>query len=669
MADNNEFFNENFDDIFGEFDDENENTDDSLSEEVLKESDENFQEGEENEPTDEALVIAETLNIDELEFDEDLNTNLDVEIEKEKKIKKIDFKKKINNIKSEVSKYKDIKNLTVSRFYNIIKVILALILILIFGVTSLERIILKSRVEKDIISIKQSEFISNLPSFIYIQEEIEVGGEVITLNKMLIDSNSTILYFDPGYSNLNIEEYILYIVDENNQYYGVKRAEAGVVNGEYVIPVKLLEEGIKQFTINIVGLYSDENIVLAFKLDDGIKVPPAKYANGEVKINYDSDVSLDLINAQFTPASSSLDFLLETDNLSTFEYIVGYGEKEEKVILYENGVRIRSNKAKEKIYNVDDRTTKILSINFNPVKSLSSIIELIINGIYKKYEVDEIFGTRELLLKEIQDYHTIKLDDYNVNLEGMKRYNDKIVLVAHAVDTKYYDNMYTPPEVVQSKNIYDPVIEPEEAEEIDMSDPYANRIPVFIDATLLVHIEGEEPFELKGDIKTLQKGSDILFEDERLKNTTSKDYDLRIDNILFEEEDLRVKLDLKDLKYSLDELTVKNLDFITNSLTSRLKYKSKEEVFSRISGFSDEVLNDESIMASYTPIDIITPAKYDVTIDSYVYRDDMFIAIATEQWTGLTETGFVHYQENHEIHVKITDDELQIVKDNIIQLY
>ncbi len=652
MAENNEFFNENFDEIFGE---ENKNND--LNDENLKEESENSKETIQDEVDENAV------DIDDLDFDEDL----DEKPEEKKERKKFDFKKKISGFKYELSKYRDIKNLTERRFYNITKIILVVFLLLIMGVTTLQRTTLKNRVEKDIIMIKQSEFVSNLPSYIYIKKVIDLDGEAITLEKMLIDSDTTIFYFDPGYSEIAMDEYVIYVVDENNKYYGAKNAEVEFFEGEYIIPIKQLEEGIEQFSLHIVSSRSEEDKTLSFKLEDGLKIPPAKYANGDISINYSEGVSLNLINAHFSPAYSSLDFLLETDDASSFRYVVGHGGTEEKVILYENGIRLRSIKSTEKIYNVEDEDANIISIDFNPVKNLNSVIEIVISEVYKKYEVNKIFDTRELLLREIQDYHTIKLGEHDINFEGMRRFDDRVVLVAHAVDTKYYDKIYEQPEIVQSKNIYDPIIEPMEPPQIDKSDPYADRVTIFVDATLTVQLEGEETFQIEGEIRTSKNGTDIVFADDRLKNTTSKNYELKINNILFREDDFQLRLNLDELSYELDEETKQNLDFITNSLKSRLKYKSKEKILSRVSGFSDEILDNWNVMKYYSPVDVVSPARYDVAIDSYVYRDGMFIAIVAEQWNAVTEEGFQYYNAIHEIHVKEVDGKLQIIKDNIIE--
>ncbi len=648
MSDSNEFFNENFDDIFNDSDDSTKDEGESSNFDAISE-------------------MGTEIDSEELKETETDSEENKKKLDLKGKLKIGNPKENLTKVKKELSSYKDIKNLTENKFYNIIKVILLILVIIIVSATTLQRVLLKKQVEKDIIYITQTDFVGNLPSYIYINEQLEIDDNEVILEKILVDTDTTILYFDTGYNEIDLNHYVVYILDENNKFYGVQSTEIDLNEDEYIIPLNGLEPGITEFTINITNMYTEESILLAFKSDKKLKVPPSKYVDGDLVIKYNNDANLNLINAQFSPAHSSLDFLLETDLLSPFTYVIGLGNEQERVLLYEEGRRLRSIKSTEKVYEFKNKDTTLIKVDFNPVKSLNSKVQIIISEVYKKYNIDQIFGTRELLLKEIQDYHTIKLDTYDVQLEGMKRYDDKIVLVAHSVDLEYYDRMYPTVEVIQSKNYYDPIKEEPEEVKIDMTDPYANRVPVYIEATLLVHKSGEEPFEIKGEVRTAQQGTDVMFTDSRLRNTTSADYDLRIDNILFKIDDIDFELDLKKLDYNIDAQTTEYIEFIESSMINRLKYKSKEKVLTSITGFSDEVMNNNDIMTLYKPVDVISPARYDVTVDSYVYRDNEFLAIVVEQWNGITKSGFEHINNIHEIQVENTGGKLEIVYDKVIE--
>lgn len=682
MADN-DFFNENFDDIFGDLGDSAVKKNEKPTDEILKEGAFDFETSSlDNNSGENTFGDMSELDLDlgELDFDEEVDNDKKEEVEevekKEKKKININIKDKLpeggikgifNSLKEHIKSYKDIKNFDEKRFKRLLMVILFLFVALVTTVMVLRSKMLKSKVEEDIVKITQNDFVANLPSYIYVNQDIVIDGKSVLLKKILVDVESTFLFFDMEETITNFGEFSLFIVDENNKFYGTKSDEVIVSTNETVVPLKRLNEGIEEFTLHIVSVYSGEEVVIPFKSDKELKVPYGKYTNSIVSIkDPDSDIALSLLNSVFSPAYSTLNFLLESDEESGYEYILGSENVQEKINLYENGKKVLSIAASDSHTTIDDVETEIIKIEYNPVKNLSSKIEIEIPEIFKSFSIDKVFQTRELFLKEIKDYHTIKVDNYDINLEGMKRYDDKIVLVAHAIDTDYYNRTYPVVEVVKSKNIYDPIVEPPEPPVVDKTDG-ADRVEVYLDCTLLVHKEGETPFELTGEIMTSKEGTDILFTDERLIDTTSKDYDVRIDNVRFKQSNYSIQLDLKELDTELEEEISSKIEFVETSMINRLRYKSSELVNSSVKGFSNEILNDSGIMNFYTPTEVLKPARYDVLVTSYIYRNDNFIFIVDEQWHGVTKKGVENYVISHEIRVGEVDGELQIIKDEILE--
>ncbi|MFV0441505.1 MAG: hypothetical protein ACK5LV_09480 [Lachnospirales bacterium] len=499
------------------------------------------------------------------------------------------------------------------------------------------------------IDISQSGSVTNNSNFIYTNYEFYMDGVTNNLLKIQIDTLNTKFYFE---NEIDYENFTPVLIDETGKKY---LTDTTYVKEDFVEQEVIAFEGLDKGIINfrLVFMYnkvstedSDENIYFNFKVDKPIMRTYVKYHVEPFNLANDKK-KFDMIVHNATFSSSRSDVMFEiTYSGDDIGYDLSAENVAENLYLKEGNVKIPfvSEGSKVDIIETgehDDTKDKMIlgKLSFGVLNNLNSKVEIGFTNFYRVFYPDYELNTKNLLLRELTSAETLELDEYSVYFEGMRKYNDLLVLVAHGEDNT----------------------------KVDMGND-ENNVEIIVDTTLKLTLSDGSVVEIQGEPKHTIIGTDILFQHQEIPNLNSDRMELIVNKIDIIEEGSAVSLNLREDGNQPPQDIIEYTDFVEETLLNRLKYKSNELIYSKITGFSDEVLEDQTLRELYQPEDLSNRANFGVIVDSYAFDSEgHFVCVAYEEWTGKIRNKNYFERNKHYITVEKTSKGLEIVEDEIIE--
>ncbi len=527
-----------------------------------------------------------------------------------------------------------------------ILIIAVVILIFVMGSLNIKGKNHKEVKEPDIIDV--SSYKSNEANYIYLSQKGKLDDEEFELSKMLVDSKATLFYFK---NKFDIQKYNIILSDNNNNLYGMDLSfiqnmsqDTENENGETILRFEPLDLNAKSIKLSLYNAQDGKRLDFEFDFNGILEETPVKYIFDENVESGNSDVKLNIDNAVFSSAGSTINYTIKSSG-SGFSIVQDRGKHSESIILEEGATNIKKLKKYPSMYSFDNGNTILGRMDFGSTESLNSKIYFTFEDLFKSYSVNRDIKVQSIYGTADKEPISFDVGNYKIVIEGVGSYNDRIVLVMHGED----------------KNI-----------KYDADNPNANRVEVRLDAQLVSQTASGMEIILDGSSQSAEYGTDMSFminESNRdlIYSFGANNLMVRVNSALIKTDDVKCEFDLRKAKTEDDKDRVKASNDVIDIFKGRLAYKSGEKSIEAVNGFSDKLMREGSILSEYEPAEITERAKYSAQIISSALMGDKFYAVVQEVWTGVNVFKENHFSRTHKIVAQKGDYFWTIIEDNVIK--
>lgn len=501
------------------------------------------------------------------------------------------------------------------------------------------------------IYLSQADTVSNESNFIYIDTPIELEDDTIKIKKIRLDSQELAIYFDEP---IDTDRYTMHVLDSDlNIYYNTTDFnEQYDVSTDAKYTFEPLKQGTEKFSVRIENIETGYLAETVFTLDEPVKYPPTKFFYNSAPENEDMYVQNMVASSAYTKSA-----ILATGDESEVQSINQDSMDSGNMYLEHMGATIPMNTYESDFVYFDEYGKALAIVENNPLSALSGDLTFGEDNIYTRIDVDDYIDIPSLN----RGYRvTRETDDANVVVEGIYNYDGTVVIPM----TGNRINAIPPnPKVIYSINDngrYETQIVEEDTENYD-------KISVEMDATLYCTDDDGNEFEVPSVCKIGEEGTDVIFQDERLKDKNLNEMKIYVNNYatIAPGDERTVQIDnMRDNKRAVDE---KFESVIKENFLSRLEYKAKEIPATHIEGFDDNMITNFELDDVYKPVDTSTSAYYTTNIEGYASEDNLYYAIVDETWTARDENNKIIGMKNrHKIIAEKQGSNYNIIYDKII---
>jgi hypothetical protein len=197
------------------------------------------------------------------------------------------------------------------------------------------------------------------------------------------------------------------------------------------------------------------------------------------------------------------------------------------------------------------------------------------------------------------------------------------------------------------------------------------RLETRINASLTVETD-DGVVVLEGISFANSEGSDVLFDIRgnfgRLFGIPLSQYRLTIHSVEYRIPGFTVPISLMQAVPEQDYFLEMAETFVRSAFMSRLDYKSQRISRNEIYGFSQELLNDRSLMRHYVPVGGESVPMYTAEVVSGVFTEDwLYIAVVEDEWVLGVGEGMTYLRNTHQVTaMRRPDNTWVIIRDEII---
>lgn len=592
------------------------NTENEITnEQNLEEVGDISEESEENKDTHEAL---EENNLQELN---------------EEKSKKRLFRFKISSIKPE--------SLSSSIIYTISTILIILIItsMIVFAV-------IIHNIKKNELKLENAKSTESLidGTSVYINSKQILDGQTVTLSKVITDQYYSYFYFEDFIDTLKFD---LYLVDQNNVLYtrDLTFNATNIDDYKNVFRFESIKEDSELLKLYVINNTDQSFTFYSILIPEGTPLNKMKIFNKEIKASFD-DFNIVITKALFSQGvSSQIDYIIENNNYNSYTIQSGLDEQNTSISLLENGSELKNLTKYPFVYNFSEEGVQFNKMEFSGVSSLKSKLTLCLNNLYKKYNVNSYISYSEI---QGSKQKTIPFGNYNLVIENLGKFDDKIVLVLHSED----------PSISNS------------------NDETENRFKTIVDVDAIIKTSTGMQLILNGEAKSSEIGTDVIFKinpeySEFLSDSSLNDVQINLKSIYLKIEDAYLDINLEE---AMERQVVEDEVFeeeVLNYFKSRLLYKSGLIDLSSVKGFSQEILNDTSIMSDYTPNKIFPNAVYSSQMLFTAFYKNSIYYVVQDNWKESTDSinSFyrTHFVKLKKVSSNNSSESWVIVSDTIIR--
>ncbi len=597
-----------------------------------------------------------------LKAEKEKEKNVEKLEETEKTAKKLNIFKKIKlKIAGKIKSISDdLKGKTIDEKIYIIKSMLIILLTLV----TVTLVVLtfnnyrRNRAEGSYIEIelpKNKEYVSR----VIVNKDLKLYKDVVSLGKITFDSENTVFYFDTAIDFK--DKYRASLLDSSNRYYPMNyhfMENLPTSSLGRVVAFAPLPDGTRRFKLEIIDNYTSEEISFYFELDRNL------YKQSTLKVfatSREEDEKVKFENVIAAESMTSINYsLLWPDEESYYYGIDDYGTGTATLTHNMNTVPLRTGEMVS--YEFIKDNLLLLEGNYTPLSNYNGILKIVMSNIYKIYDINKEYNTRDILLKKAMI--ELKLDDYTLVIEGMDKRDDMAVLVYHVSNDLYgksvdSTNNEQGGEVEDASKLQESI---KKSKQIYYEQPYNEpRLLSLLDAEIII-TNGE----WEGDIIKVkqtyvgQQGGDLVFQDNRLEGLTSRDFEVRINKVKIKDAEYHAEINLDYIRESEheDDYVEDAISDIKKAFDKRLSFKSGEITKSKITGFEKSILIRPDFNEYYSPHDLVSKAYYGSNIVSTAVTGNIVHAIVVEEWRGKKKDEFLFTSYEHEV---VYDVEKQLI--------
>jgi hypothetical protein len=326
-------------------------------------------------------------------------------------------------------------------------------------------------------------------------------------------------------------------------------------------------------------------------------VPPV-YFTEPIQL-FEEESGIFIHHALFDSASSQISYVIESDNISNELRFADHSAV--PFIHATEGVHwlpaFTQTPAETRF---DNHNIVLGKLNFSPVRSLDSIIELTFTDVFYRYPLPFREIDLRALFSRRPEQQRIPAGKYQLVLEGMALQGNVVVLVLHGLDED------------------------------------GRRLETRVDATLAVETETGRVV-VDGECRSINIGADVLFDitevREQLVGIPVAQYRVIIHAAEFRVPRVTVSLDLNEIHDIQGQRLTSATGLVREAFMTRLAYKAYRMTRDEIRGFSEEVLADRALMRRYNPAGSPELPRYGMNIVSgKITENGRYIALVEEEW-------------------------------------
>jgi hypothetical protein len=463
--------------------------------------------------------------------------------------------------------------------------------------------------------ITQPVNVPNHTNFIFVNEYTELSGQPLTLTKISAGSTGTFFYFNETFDPL---QYAIILFDQAHQLFYRSHFD---LSGEMTSGTVLKFDGLNETTIFlnlfIKDIHTMESVMFCYRFNQFPAFATPVYYNDPIEILEESGMELRINHAVFDNASSQIHY--------SFNSTGGTGEL--RFGDYTNSSFMQASEGVHPLVGMTvnpaearfDRQNTVLGVlNLAPVRRLTSNIEITLNGLYYRFNMHQYEIDMPALFARRPEEQVFRVKDHQLVLEGIAMQGNNIVLVLYGKDD---------------------------------SD---KRVETRIDATLTIQTS-DGVIVLEGVNYAGSEGCDVLFDitpyRRRLSGIPLSQYRLNIQAVEFKIPPFTVNLDLNQCYESPTRSMELAERHVWESFYTRLQYKSYEITRAEVTGFSNEIMNDRSLMRFYTPVGAETVPMYATHIITGMITPDgnNYIAIVEDEWVSGEGGDMIYMRHTHQV--------------------
>lgn len=533
---------------------------------------------------------------------------------------------------------KDKKNFLIYSIIGFLS-ILIIMTILFFTITikKINSNNLKEAIKKDEIIAK---YVPEEENILYLDLSNKIDDTFVILEKVEFDQLYTTFNIK---STINPNNYNIKLTDEKDTLYPMDKNFININKDEIKLRFAPIEKKVAEIIMSFENIKTGEKIL--FKFDNNFKIvgKPVKYINDKIE-NKLEDFQIDITSGTFSSSNTSINYAIINNSNKKYKIRQGFLDDTDYITLTENDVEIERIKSIPYVFPINENID-LGRIDFDNVSSVNDNLVLTFDKLYKEYKVDKTLSLQQIKDAKQNGGVNLKVDKYNIFIEGIPRFDDTFVLVFSGKDT-----------TISNEN----------------NQPKYNFAEILLDAELILETSsGTEIILEPKKAKSANYGTDTIFKLEKshlsyLNNLTNNNIKVKIKSLLIKTEPVYISVNLSrtmNRKIISDIMMEKN---ISNSFESRLNYKYKKSSLSSITGFKDSVLNNERLKEDYTPVNNVKSPKYSINIISKMLINDKLYALVQEVSDYQLNNKNITSYTNHKIEASYIDENWIITSDEII---
>ncbi len=478
---------------------------------------------------------------------------------------------------------------------------------------------------------------TNTAGFIFVSREAMLNDQKLVLKKLLLDNVSTVFYFS---KDIGIDSKVITLTDDKNNNYALDlsymllKFEDPELNEPTVLRFDPLEDDITEFTLKIEDIASDEAVEFRFGAEEDLQKNISRHLSHPLKVLDDTEgLTVDITSADFSTSGSKIGFTMNWGDASPSLYLGKSAYKDPIVLQDRRGL---VTKALPEPLQVQFDNMIVGRVDFGPVKSVEEKVDLHFDNLYKRFELNELFPTAPIVNNIEGNERVTELGSYKFVLERLIRQEGNYILVMHSEENTG-----------------------------DTGLP-GKRVETIVEAQLaVVSPEGTVSF-LDGTVHSGAQGTDVVFDtteaDDIFKKAPINSLMLKLDAVLIKMPTVSTTIDLAKLKTTKERNS--NLALLENIFMQRHEYKAGKIPYVKITGFTDELLNDPLLKSHYMPINKVNNADYSVQILTHTVKDGLLYGLMGETFKG--DTMKTQMSLLHKIIAKPQGNGFMVLYDEII---
>jgi hypothetical protein len=479
--------------------------------------------------------------------------------------------------------------------------------------------------------------VPNNANFIHINEQLTLGEQPFTLLRISVGYTGTYFFFDEFFDTA---DYYIFLYDQNRHLY--VRHQFDMMhdpNFGTILRFDPLQPSTDFLTLHIQHQHTREYGAFYYRLVGSFALTPPIYLNRPTPLAKDGDINsgLRISHAYFNNVESVI-FYSFIGHFSSLGLRQRDNSQATFVHLWNDpGGGLMPLTEPQAVFHNAERDAKIGRATFGPLLSLETQVRVSFHDLFYVYPNPPVDLPLRFLGGRNQDApHTLYMDRFRLNLEGIQQQGHLLVMVIHGLDES------------------------------------GLRLSTLVETSLEIDIGRGQTLTIPAErVEVSPQGTDVVFNllnhMDTLNNVHIDRYTLVLHNVQFAVPEVSVTLDLADavhLPAIRRETVSANL---RSAFISRLAYMSGEIAHTSIIGFAPHVLADPLLAQTFARRQVTERPMYGATVIAGDFYDNYtFLAVVENEWVTGSGENLQFFRSIHHVIARSEEGVWSIVSDELI---